>query len=180
MKFSKILALVCYIALSVSGCGTSSKRISDGDRQAFLSPSNNPRNATLYLKCGKTITDTGPSPIEPSCTYIINDIMYSKVDSGQVGRLEVPGGEIRIDSPPDPVKKIQVPPGAAVLLVTDIYIQQIPAHYALLGVVGAVAHSIEQANLDKKPITAPLTIFTRDFMPIISGLQPVNVVAVPK
>jgi hypothetical protein len=180
MKPSFMRSILIIFLILITGCTTYSKPLADSERQKFLTPSTNPNNATLYLKCGRTITDSGPSPIDPSCFYTINGISYTKIDAGQVGRIEVPGGGISIYSPPDPVKKIQVPPGAAALLVTDNYIQQIPAHYALLGVVGAVAHSVEQANLDKKPITAPLTIFTKDFIPIVSGLQPVNVVAAPK
>jgi hypothetical protein len=184
MKASNISLIVIAISALIAGCATTSKPLTGSERQKFLSQSNNPINATLYLKCGRTITDSGPSPIDPSCTYVVNGIMYTKVDTGQVGRVEVPGGNITVDNSayhtPDPVKTIYIPPGSSALLETDFYIQQTPPPYALLGVVGAVAHSVEQANLDKQTMNAPLTIFTKDFMSKVNGLQPVNVVAAPK
>jgi hypothetical protein len=180
MTLLKNLILIA-ISISLIGCATRSLDLSVSDKETFYDPPKDKTLASLYLTCGRNAVDGEYGkwnvPDEAgNCDYKINNIHYSAIFKGEVGRVDVPAGKFTLDnsSGQDATKTLEVKEGEKLLLVTDLNIIQAPgASFGLIGMaVAAVAKSMSPPE---KELHAPLTIYKNEFMNKINMKQPVKV-----
>ena len=180
MSIFRIL-LVTFICISSIGCATRSLELSGSDKGAFYDPPKDKTLASIYLTCGRNAVDGEYGkwnvPDEAgNCVYKINNIHYSAIFKGEVGRLDIPAGKFSLNNSngQDATKILDAKEGEKMLLVTDVNIIQQPgAAFGLLGMaVAAVAKSMSPPE---KELHAPLTIYKNEFMNKISMKQPVKV-----
>jgi hypothetical protein len=187
IKREFISILILFIFCFLYGCVTWSTDLSESEKTTFLNKNKDSSMSTLYLTCGRMMVDGSYDASflakkVTACGYTINGVKYSQIRSDQVGRVDVPGGKIAVDNIDgmDPVKTIQVPPGAAVLLESDW--NQITNPYALMGgAVGAIAVAAYDANNpDPSKLHGPLIIYTKDVASRIKDMEMVKVNPVKK
>lgn len=181
---NKIIFIIfnLLLTLPLHGCVTWSTDLTASEKSSFLKPNADAKMSTLYLTCGRMMVDGSYDASifinkVTACGYTINGVKYSQIRSDQVGRVDVLGGKILVDNIDglDPIKTIQVPPGASVLLVSDW--NQITNPYAIMGgaIGAAVVSAYDANNPDPAKLHGPLIIYTKDFMPRISGMEMVKV-----
>ena len=174
----RIFSLIIFYA--INGCATYSPIATDADKVGFFEPSKDPRMAALFLACGKHMVNGGEptfvSNKQPSCGFEINGINYSKLEWGQIGRVEVPGGVIAVDNIDgrDPIKNIQVLSGTSALLISS-FNEIFNTTALLLGPPGAL---YDLATTDRSKLNGPLEIYTGDIRSRASGMKPVKVQAI--
>ena len=185
MRMQIKLLLFITLAFSLSGCATRSLELSGADKGAFYDPPKDKSLASIYLTCGKWLLDgeygSWKTPDDsPNCIYTINGKKYSKIEKGEVGRIDIAAGKLSIDiisgydpSLRDPLRTIEVKPNEKILLVAD-YNQFTPAG-ASYGLIGMAVSAIAASNSPpEKKLYAPLTIYKNDFMSQISMKTPIK------
>lgn len=178
------LLLLTVFCFSLVGCATRSLDLSVSDKEVFYEPPKDKTLATLYLTCGRNAVDGEYGkwnvPDEAgNCDYKINNIHYSAIFKGEVGRVDVPSGKFTLNNSngQDATKTLDVKEGEKLLLVTDLNIIQPPG--AAFGLVGmAVAGAIKSMSPPEKELHAPLTIYKNEFMNKINTKKPVKVFAI--
>ena len=175
--------LIVATTLLLGGCelATRSVVLEGADKATFYEPPKDKSLATLYLTCGKTLTD-GEYNSEPNdglaSWYSINGINYSVLWRGEVGRVDIPAGNFTVNNSLtylntnglDPTRTLEIKAGEKILLVSDfINITQATSllHYAYK----------EFAECKKcTKLNNPLTIYKNDFMSQIIAKKPVKIV----
>jgi hypothetical protein len=180
MKITMGLILL-VVSFTLVGCATRSLELSVSDKATFYDPPKDKTLASLYLTCGRNAVDGEYGkwnvPDEAgNCDYKINNIHYSAIFKGEVGRVDIAAGKFTLNNSngQDATKILDAKEGEKMLLVTDMNIIQQPgAAFGLLGMaVAAVAKSMSPPE---KELHAPLTIYKNEFMNKISMKQPVKV-----
>jgi hypothetical protein len=172
--------LIVAMSLLLSGCGaTRSLVLSGTDKTNFYHPPKDKNLATLYLTCGRTLTDGEYNP-EPNdglaSWYSINGINYSVLWRGEVGRVDIPAGKFTVNNSLtyfnktglDPTRTLEIKAGERVLLSSDFNnITQTTnlMHYAY--------KELTECKVCTK-LNNPLTIYKNDFMNQIIMKSPVK------
>jgi len=167
--------------ITLTGCYTRSLEMNESDKIGFYDAPKDKTLSSLYLTCGRNAVDGeygkwNVADEAPNCDYKINNIHYSAIFKGEVGRVDVPYGKFTLNNSngQDATKTLEVKEGEKLLLVTDLNIIQIPgATFGLVGMV--VAGAIKSMSPPEKELHAPLTIYKNDFMNKINMKKPVKV-----
>ncbi len=182
MSIGRALLLVA-ITLLLSGCelATRSVVLEGTDKTAFYDSPKDKKLATLYLTCGRTLTDGQYNP-EPNdglaSWYSINSINYSVLWRGEVGRVDIPAGKFTVNNSLtyfnatgiDPTRVLEIKAGEKILLVSDFNNITSPTnllHYAVV--------KLNECEVCTK-LNNPLTIYKNNFMSQIIAKKPVKVV----
>jgi hypothetical protein len=169
------------IGFSLVGCATRSLDLSVSDKEVFYEPAKDTSLASLYLTCGRNAVDGeygkwNVPDAAANCDYKINNMHYSAIFKGEVGRVDIPAGKFTLNNSngQDATKTLEAKEGEKMLLVTDMNIIQQPgAAFGLLGM--AVAAIAKSMSPPEKELHAPLTIYKNEFMNKISMKKPVKV-----
>ncbi len=180
MLMFRILVLT-FIGFSLVGCATRSLELSENDKGAFYDRPKDKTLASLYLTCGRNAVDGEYGkwnvPDEAgNCDYKINNMHYSAIFKGEVGRVDIPAGKFTLNNSngQDATKTLETKEGEKMLLVTDMNIIQQPG--AAFGLLGMAAAAIAKSmSPPEKELHAPLTIYKNEFMNKISKKIPVKV-----
>jgi hypothetical protein len=176
--------LLLALTLFLSGCelATRSVVLEGADKTTFYDPPKDKTLATLYLTCGRYLTDGEYNP-EPNgvlvCYYAINGINYSMIGGGEVGRIDIPAGKFTVNNSLthlnttglDPSRTLEVKEGEKILLVSD------DNHITVItgGLLEVVVKDLTECKKCTK-LNNPLTIYKNDFMSQIIAKKPVKVV----
>ncbi|HEY8096056.1 MAG TPA: hypothetical protein VIE65_08135 [Methylobacter sp.] len=194
MGFLKAVIFLAFL-ISITGCAirTKSLAVAETDKAAFYVSATDPKLVTLFLTCGKYLSDNEPTTFmdeNPRCDFAINGKLYSQLDKGQVGRVDVPSGKVVIDtsqpdsSIKDPPRTLEFAAGQRVLLASGINLitSKSVKQGAPFGLVGmAIAAAANAGESDEKAVHYPLTVYTseKDFMPMVKIKEPKQMFVTP-
>ena len=175
--------LLLALTLFLSGCelATRSVVLEGADKTTFYDPPKDKSLATLYLTCGRTLTDGEYNP-EPNdglaSWYSINGINYSVLWRGEVGRIDIPAGKFTVNNSLtyfnktglDPTRTLELKEGEKILLVSDFN--------NITQATSLIHYAYKELTECKKctKLNNPLTIYKNDFMNQIIAKKPVKVV----
>jgi hypothetical protein len=99
MSIKKTIIIPFFIILSLTGCVSTSEKISI-DTGDFFSQKPTNSNAIVFFTCGKTSSKTFIGDFHMDslyCNFRVNSVLYTRLKKGTVGKLSLAPGEYSLD-----------------------------------------------------------------------------------